>query len=112
VAVLRGGRLLSVGPLGELLRVSVSHVEVLATGVVGSTPGLELARSAEPVGDRLRLEVEEASLGRVVTAIQAAGGRVLGVQPVRRTLEDYFFEEMGGAPAGVAARGAEAWGEG
>jgi hypothetical protein len=34
------------------------------------------------------------------------------VQPVRRTLEDYFFEELGGAPQGAAARGAGAWGEG
>ena len=49
------------------------------------------------MGDRLRLEVEEGSLGPVVTAVEAAGGRVLGVQPVRRSLEDYFFEELGGA---------------
>jgi ABC-2 type transport system ATP-binding protein len=112
VAVLRGGRLLSVGPLGELLQVKVAHLEVLASGVGARTAGLEAARRAEAVGDRLRLEVEEASLGRVVAAIEAAGGRVLGVQPVRRTLEDYFFDEMGGAPGGGAARGAGAWGEG
>ncbi len=101
VAVLRAGRLVKTGPLGELLRLDASHMEVLASGVTATAPGLEAARSV-PVGDRLRLEVEERSLGRVVTAIEAAGGRVLGVQPVRQTLEDYFFEEMGGASAARA----------
>jgi ABC-2 type transport system ATP-binding protein len=112
VAVLRGGRILSVGPLGELLKLDVTHLELLVSGVTAGAPGLETARRAEAVGDRLRLLVEEGSLGRVVTAVEAAGGRVLGVQPVRRTLEDYFFEELGGAPQGAAARGAGAWGEG
>jgi ABC-2 type transport system ATP-binding protein len=111
VAVLRAGRLVKVGPLAELLRVDVSHMEVLASGIAAGTPGLEDARSV-PVGDRLRLEVQERSLGRVVAAIEAAGGRVLGVQPVRRTLEDYFFEEMGGAVGATDASGGREWGEG
>jgi hypothetical protein len=102
-----------VGPLAELLRLDVTHMEVLASGVAAGTPGLDGAGRVVPVGDRLRLEVEERALGRVVTAIEAAGGRVLGVQPVRRTLEDYFFEEMGGAPGqGAGPAQAEAWGEG
>jgi ABC-2 type transport system ATP-binding protein len=107
VAVLRGGRLLKVGALADLLRVDVTHMEVLASGVAAGAPGLDAASQVVRVGDRLRLEVEERSLGRVVVAVEAAGGRVLGVQPVRRSLEDYFFEEMGGA----AARTGE-WGEG
>jgi ABC-2 type transport system ATP-binding protein len=107
VAVLRAGRLLKVGALADLLRVDVTTMEVLASGVAPDAPGLDAASQVVRVGDRLRLEVEERSLGRVVVAVEAAGGRVLGVQPVRRSLEDYFFEEMGGA----AARTGE-WGEG
>jgi hypothetical protein len=61
----------------------------------------------ERVGDRLRLEVEERELGRAVVAVEEAGGRVLSVQPVRQTLEDYFFREMGAATGGGAS-----WGEG
>ena len=112
VAVLRSGRLLSVGALGELLRLDPTHLELLAAGIASDTPGLEAARRVDLVGDRLRLEVEEGSLGQVVTAIESAGGRVLGVQPVRRTLEDYFFEELGGARSATPASGAGAWGEG
>jgi ABC-2 type transport system ATP-binding protein len=114
VAVLRAGRLIKVGPLGELLRLDVTHMEVLASGVAAGTPGLAAAARIDPVGDRLRLEIEERELGRVVNAIEAAGGRVLGVQPLRRTLEDYFFEEMGGAAAAGVERKSQVgeWGEG
>lgn len=108
VAVLRAGRLLRVGPLGELLQLEVAHLDVL---VAGAAPGALASLGAvrlEPVGDRVRLEVEPGALGRVVSGVEAAGGRVLSVQPVRATLEDYFFREMGGAPGQAAG----AWGEG
>jgi ABC-2 type transport system ATP-binding protein len=107
VAVLRGGRLLRIGPLGELLRVDVEHMEVLASGIDGDDPQIAGIARLERVGDRVRLEAREHDLGRLVLAIEAAGGRVLSVQPVRQTLEDYFVREMGAAGAG-----AEAWGEG
>ena len=107
VGVLRAGRLVKVGALGELLRLDVEHMEVFVSGIAPDAPGLEATRQ-ERVGDRLRLEVEERQLGRVVAAVEAAGGRVLSVQPVRQTLEDYFLREMGSPRAG----GADAWGEG
>jgi ABC-2 type transport system ATP-binding protein len=105
VAVLRAGRLLKVGALGDLLRIDVEHMEVFASGVGPDIPGLGPVRR-ERVGDRLRLEVEERDLGRAVTAVETAGGRILSVQPVRQTLEEYFFHEMG-----AAAGGATPWGE-
>jgi ABC-2 type transport system ATP-binding protein len=106
VAVLRAGRLLKVGSLGELLNLDVAHLELLAAGLPGAFAAPSGLRS-ERLGDRLRLEVAEGSLGPVVAAVEAAGGRVLSVQPVRQTLEDYFFREMGGE----ASRGSGAWGE-
>ncbi len=45
-----------------------------------------------------------------MTAVEAPAGACSPVQPVRQSLEDYFFAEMGGAPQGAAARGAGAWG--
>jgi ABC-2 type transport system ATP-binding protein len=108
VAVLRGGRLLSVGPLGDLLRLDVEHMDVLVTGLSGDeAAALADVDRVESVGDRLRLQVREAGLGRTILAVESAGGRVLGVQPVRQTLEDYFMREMGGGAAGAGA-----WGEG
>jgi len=107
VAVLRGGRLLRVGPLGELLRLDVEHMDVLVAGLSEDGARLPDVDRVERVGDRLRLQVREAGLGRTIVGIESAGGRVLGVQPVRQTLEDYFMREMGGSAGGVGA-----WGEG
>jgi len=100
VAVLRGGRLLDVGPLSQILKLDVSHMEVLVAGLDATgleAPGL---RRRQLLGERFRLEVEERSLGGVVRAVEAAGGRILSVQPIRQSLEDYFFKELGEDAAG------------
>jgi len=108
VAVLRQGRLVSVGTLGEILRPDVTHLEVLAAGIGTRVPTGAGVASAGTMGERTRLEVEEGSLGRVIAEIEKLGGRVLAVQPIRQSLEDYFVEEVGGERAG----GGNPWGEG
>jgi ABC-2 type transport system ATP-binding protein len=95
VAVLRGGRLLQVGRLDEILRLDVSHMEVLVSGVEQARlPSLAGLHALRTVGERLHLEVVEGALGEVVRAVESAGGRVLSVQPRRQSLEDYFIKEM------------------
>ena len=107
VAVLRAGRLLSVGTLGEILHPDVAHLEVLVGGVGEGLGAVGGVVRQEAVGERTRLEVEEGALGRVIGAVEATGGRVLSVLPVRQSLEDYFVSEMAGSGGG-----ADAWGEG
>jgi ABC-2 type transport system ATP-binding protein len=95
VAVLRGGRLLQVGALDEILRLDVSHHEVLVTGVdEGRLDSLAGVRARQRVGERWRLEVAVEALGEVVRAVEAAKGRILSMQPLRQSLEDYFVKEM------------------
>jgi ABC-2 type transport system ATP-binding protein len=106
VGVLRAGRLVRTGSLSDLVRIDVRHMEVFVSGLGEDAAALGTARR-ERVGERLRVEVDERDLGRTVAAVEAAGGRILSVQPVRETLEDYFFREMG-----ASAGGASAWGEG
>jgi hypothetical protein len=48
------------------------------------------------------LEVDESSLGSCVAAVEGAGGRILSVQPIRQSLEDYFFKELGTEPTNAA----------
>jgi ABC-2 type transport system ATP-binding protein len=98
VAVLREGRLLDVGPLSGILHVDVAHMEVLVSGLDGEALAAPGIAAREALGERWRLQVQEASLGKVVSAVEAAGGRILSVQPVRQSLEDYFFKELGRAP--------------
>jgi ABC-2 type transport system ATP-binding protein len=107
VAVLRAGRLVRVGALGEMLRPDVAHMEVLVEAPEGGLPEVEGETRREAVGDRTRLEVNDKALARAIVAVDTAGGRVLSVQPVRQSLEEHFVQEMGGDDEGGSR-----WGEG
>ncbi len=96
VALLRGGRLLNVGRLDEILNLDVSHVEMTASGVPATA--LERIAGVQAVltlGERVRLQVADGSVGAVAVAVERAGGRILEVNAVRQSLEEYFFKEMG-----------------
>jgi ABC-2 type transport system ATP-binding protein len=98
VAVLSGGRLISVGRLDEILRIDIAHMEVLASGgrlAEARPPGV---RSCARLGERWRLEVAEEGLVAAIEWCRAGGARILAVQPVRQTLEDYFLKELGQGP--------------
>jgi ABC-2 type transport system ATP-binding protein len=94
IAILRGGRLLGVGRLAELLTLDVAHMEVLVSALGERRLDLPGVHSVHTVGERHRLHVDEKALGSVILALEEAGGRILGVQPVRQSLEDYFLREM------------------
>ena len=99
VGLLRAGRLVTVGRLDDILRIDVSHLEVLVSGVDAALlERLRGLKGKRALGERSILEVEEKSLGPVISAVQEAGGRILSVQPVRESLEDYFIREMGAQP--------------
>jgi ABC-2 type transport system ATP-binding protein len=97
VALLRGGELLQVGDLAGILGSDVSHMEVLVAGLGrdGVDRLASLISASHPLGERWRLEAAEQKLGAIVKEVQAAGGRILSVHPVRQSLEDYFMKEMG-----------------
>ena len=94
--------------LGELLQLDVAHLEVLVCRA-RRLDRLPRARRAGASGwaSGSRLEVAEERPRPVVAAVEAAGGRILSVQPVRQSLEDYFFREMGGRPPGARGLGGE-----
>jgi ABC-2 type transport system ATP-binding protein len=101
IGVLRGGELLAAGRLQEILRLDASHVEVLVAGLapqaLDALPASVQGRYR--MGDRIRLHVAAGPVAPLVAAVEAQGGRVLQVQPVRQSLEDYFFKELGGDDA-------------
>jgi len=102
VAVVKAGRLLDSGPLAKILDVDVSHMEVLVGGLDSAALDAPGVRQRQALGERVRLEVDEGALGGVVRAVEEKGGRILSVQPIRQSLEDYFFKEIaqGGPPPG------------
>lgn len=96
VALIRGGELLKAGALDEILTIDVSHLEVLVSGLSESAVGEIPMRNRTRVGDRWTLEVDDGRLGEAIQAVEARGGRVISVQPIRQSLEEYFMKEMGG----------------
>jgi ABC-2 type transport system ATP-binding protein len=96
VALLKNGRLATVGRIDEILNIEVDHLEVLVSGLsdaaIAQLPaGVD---SSEVLGERRRLHVKERALGAVVSAVEQNGGRVLSAQPVRQSLEEYFVKEI------------------
>lgn len=86
VAIVSEGKLMRVGSTSELLE-SAEQLEVVASGV--APPGFPGARNEN---GNLILSVKRAEQRRVIEQIWAAGGEVLRVNPVRRSLEDLFLE--------------------
>jgi len=98
IALLSAGKLVKQGRLDEILSLDISHMEVLVSGLPNDKlPEVPGVGKSEAVGERLRLEVKEKTLGAAIRAVEDAGGRVLSVQPVRQSLEDYFMKEIASA---------------
>jgi ABC-2 type transport system ATP-binding protein len=98
VALLRAGRLVKAGRLDEILGREETHqLEILVSG--GSLAGLPAAaRPGDRMGERARLVIDETELVAAIEALCRGGSRILSVQPVRPSLEDYFMKEMGQGP--------------
>ena len=96
VALLRDGTLVATGQLDEILTLDVTHLEVLVSGLAAEhVERLGPQVKSRHVGERWQLEVPQASLGDVVQEVQRRGARVLSVQPIRQSLEQFFVREMG-----------------
>jgi ABC-2 type transport system ATP-binding protein len=97
VAILNRGRLQGCGELREILSLGV-----FATEVVLDTPAPELldelrphSRAAIRTGSRVRIEIgEEAEVASVLDMILRRGAKVVSVNPVKMSLEDYFMAQM------------------
>jgi ABC-2 type transport system ATP-binding protein len=104
VAVLAGGRLAAVGHLTDLVAFEVRGWELVVAGL--SEVALEQAKRlgqvvrAMPLGEeRYALELPlSVAPERVLADLTARGARLLSINPVRETLEDFFLRQVGAAP--------------
>jgi ABC-2 type transport system ATP-binding protein len=97
VAILNRGQLHGLGTLDEILKL-----QARASEVVVSQPSERLVEALQPIvdtvrraGDKVNLLVGDEKLYPVFDCVRTHGGRVLSVNPVRASLEDYFFQEFG-----------------
>ncbi|MFQ5926340.1 MAG: ABC transporter ATP-binding protein [Terriglobia bacterium] len=98
VAILNQGRLHGLGTLDEILAIQVEATEVLLAQVSAALLG-ELRRLGGQVGftgNKVSIRVrDETALDAVLDLQRRHRARLVSVTPLRRSLEDYFFEQFG-----------------
>ncbi|MBI1746052.1 MAG: ABC transporter ATP-binding protein [Acidobacteria bacterium] len=97
VAILNRGRLLDIGRLTEILRMEVSALEVMAKDVQAVTLERlqQLGGQTHAIGDRLHITLpDDRSLLEVIMTVQEGGGKVISVNPVRESLEEFFLKRI------------------
>jgi ABC-2 type transport system ATP-binding protein len=98
VAVLHHGRLQGCGELKTILSLGVSTTELVL-----ESPSTEVLAELMPytsslvrTGERVRLEVpEESQVQRTFEVILRRRAKLISLNPVKRSLEDYFVQKIG-----------------
>lgn len=100
VAILRKGKLIATGPLDELLATSDPNqaFEIVLKQVDADSLRAELAQltggSISSTVRSVTVEVStDADIERVLSAARKQNGKLVSVQPVRQSLEDFFKSE-------------------
>jgi len=100
VAILDEGRLVREGHLSEILDLSLHAIEVVVENL-GEKLESELrplARQVRRLGERARLEFgEPRNVDRALELIRTNGARLVSMNPVKQTLEEYFVRQVGEA---------------
>ena len=97
VAVLAGGKLQGVGAPRDIVAMKSQSMEILFEMRDGRTLPPALTENATRIGGRTRVAVPEAALYATLEQLRGCEARVLSVSPVHPTLEDYFFQLIGGS---------------
>lgn len=101
VAIVNRGRLQGCGELREILRLGAS-----ATEIELENPTIELLSELKPLvaqavrtGERVRLEIlSEPDVAAILNRCLSRGVRIVSVQPVKMSLEDYFLAQVTDIP--------------
>ena len=99
VAVLHHGRLQGCGELSTILRLGVSSTDLVLEGPSAQVMAelMPYASSVIRTGERVRLEIpEENEVSKTLGIVLRSNTKLISVNPVKRSLEDYFVEKIGG----------------
>ncbi|MGO9269633.1 MAG: ATP-binding cassette domain-containing protein [Terriglobia bacterium] len=107
VAILNHGRLEGAGELRQILNVEVAATEVVLEGL-GAVGLAGIARHAGSVvrtGDRTRFEIpEDGDVAAFLDAALRTGARVVSLNRVKQSLEDYFISKVENRGSGLGTR--------
>lgn len=104
VGILAGGKIIKVASVAEILQQSVEWVEVQVDQLQAETARSLRVGEVSRHGDKMVVRVPGCGeVNGAIARLMAAGGRIAAVVPVRRTLEDYFLNQLAGAGHRVTA---------
>ena len=104
VAILDRGRLQGCGDLREILRMETASTEVVVENPSAEVLEVvnEYSRSQIRTGDRTRIEIsEEAKAPIVLDLLLRFKTKIISVNPVKMSLEDYFLSRISAADGKV-----------
>ena len=103
VAVIHEGTLRGVGVVADLVSTVQGKSEILWHGSSAIEAMKALGCECRTSGDVIRAVIEEAKLDSALEALRCFKARLISVNPIRHTLEDYFVERIGGIARKEAA---------
>jgi ABC-2 type transport system ATP-binding protein len=104
VAILNRGQLQGCGELRQILSLGISATELILETPTGETLQelRPLVASMVRTGDRVRLEIrEEGNLEKVLAISLRVKAKVISLNPIKMSLEDYFLTKVSSAEAGA-----------
>jgi ABC-2 type transport system ATP-binding protein len=109
VAILARGRLVASGRLDEMLAFRARGWELVVSGLPTAPPiGAAIRRVIRIGEDRFQLELPlDPPPERLLSELTAAGARLVSLNPIRDTLEDFFVEQVTAPDVLAARRGLE-----
>ena len=112
VAVLHHGRLQGCGELNRILCLGVSNTELVLEGPSAEvmTELMPYASSVIQTGERVRLEIpEEANVQKTLEIVLRGRAKLISVNPVKRSLEDYFLQKVAASDTSQEAASVYDW---
>jgi ABC-2 type transport system ATP-binding protein len=101
VAIVNRGRMQAAGALHEILQVKIQGHEIILSGASPAAAS-ELGKMSDQVtalGDRLYLRVAtQPHVSAILQQAQVRDVDLISVNPIRPSLEDFFFQEVTGQP--------------
>lgn len=105
IAILNRGRLVTLSPLADLMRLAGSELEMIIVGLpaAGREPLSRVPSvSVSDAGDRLVARLSQEHAGAVLEIARTHGANVLSMVPIRKTLEEIFMDRIEGMPPPAA----------
>jgi ABC-2 type transport system ATP-binding protein len=98
VAIMNKGRLQEAGALEDILKVKIEGHEIVLTHLNEEIADAlkKLCDEVIPMGDRLHLRAgAPAQVESALSYALSRGAKLISVNPIRASLEEYFFQEVG-----------------